>query len=304
MLNALYTVSDFFMLVAGFSDTMPWSPAVDASAASASAFASACNVPDREGDAVKGRHGGYGGAGATDRGTRVELSVLPLVPAAHSVDGAMEEGISHLLQASSSSKLEQDDEVLDGFVGDDDHDADRGEFEEGGVVVDLMAFSPKAAESTGGSSKPLPAKTDVMQGGDRLKLASQMDDIDVGAELVVVGQGEVDLLALSPFRFGENVSMGEHETSRVGDVVEGTGVGGDMLSFSPPKDGKGTSAGDFNAEFPAVSSMAEKNVADDDFFFSLKGNPVAETAPLPTSTNHTISFVGGDSCLRLVSGYF
>jgi hypothetical protein len=208
----------------------------------------------------------------------------------------MEEGIGNLLQASSSSKVEQEDEVLDGFVDNGDRDADCGEFEEGGVVVDLMAFSPKAAESTGGSSKPFPAKTDVMEdGGDRLGLASQLDDMDVGAKLRVVGRGEVDLLAMSPLKFGENVSMGEHGTARAGDVVGGTAVGGDLLSFSPPKDGKGTSAGDFNAEFPAASSMAEKSVADDDFLFSLQGNPVAGTAPLSTSTNNTISFVEGDS---------
>jgi hypothetical protein len=303
MLNALYTASDSFMFVAGFADTTPWTPAVDATAASASASASACHVPDHEVGVVKGRHGGHGGAGATDSGTRVELSVSPLVLAAHSEDGAMEEGIGNLLQASSSSKVEQEDEVLDGFVGDGDRDADRGEFEEGGAVVDLMAFSPKGAESTGGSSKPFPAKTDVMEdGGDRLGLASQLDDKDVGAKLVVVGQGEVDLLALSPLKFGENVSMGEHETARAGEVVGGTAVGVDLLSFSPPKDGKGTSAGDFNAEFPAVSSMAEKSLADDDFLFSLQGSPVAGTAPLSTSTNNTTSFVEGDSCLQLVSG--
>ena len=262
MLNTLYTASDSFMLVAGFSDTTPWTPAVDATAASASASASACNVPDRELGAVK---------------------------------GAIQEGISNLLQASSLSKVEQEDEVLDGFVGDGVRDADRSEFEEGGVVVDLMAFSPKAAESTGGSSKPVPVKTDVTEdGGDRLGLASQMDDLDVGAKLEVMGQGEVDLLALRPLKFGENVSMGEHGTARSGDVMGGTAEGGDLLSFSPPKDGKDTSAGDFNAEFPAVSSMAEKSVADDDFFFSLQGNPVAGTAPLPTSTNHTTSFVEGD----------
>lgn len=284
VLNAVCAPRDSFMFVAALSSAMPASP----EATGLAATTSACSVSDGEGGAnsaaVKGRQGGAGDAGGMDTQGGGELPLSPLVLAAHGVGSGVEERMSALLDVPSSSKVE-DAEVVDGFTGGGDRDADRGEHGEEGTVVDLMGFSPKAAASKGGSEEIVPAGARVLEAGDvGLGLASQGHDVAVGLQSGAVSNGEV--------------------AASAGDVVGGAGMGDDLLSFSPMQDDKRNPAVDVNTEFAAASSTAEKSVAEDDVLFALQDKPEAETAPLPISMNHASASLEGDACLQLVAGPF